>query len=373
MRLRGGPASCERPLWKDEPAGGRVWARLHAPAPSWCRNQCAGGLGSRALWGPLPHCATEACAPHGQAQDRASRADHTANLHSAQPRRHVAPPPASLRGVALPRRPRPSSRRCSTPAARHGVAGTAGMPAAAAGGAAAGAPAGTVALLAAGASERLAVLSEGGPHSWGVLALLFWTVWLVMQGEQLGGPATPPASPRPPCSTAHLLLAAAELPPMRMQPFCSALAWPGSRTATQPCGRCSSPAVAPRPSCAGPAHFWVRGVLSAAVDGSPVSAGLQGEDSICITNGGVVSRVGWRVSAQRQRDIAATHRCWALGFCHPARTWPLPAAAGGPGCQQFQVHCMTCFCCRSRGRTCTSSAAALTRTALQASAGTEGG
>lgn len=155
------------------------------------------------------------------------------------------------------------------------------MPAEAVGGGAA-APAGTVTLLAAGASQRLAVLSEGGPHSWGALALMFWTVWLVMQGEHLVGAAPPLEPPRPPCSTAHLLLAAAELPPMHIQSFCSALEWPGSRTAPQPCGRCSSgssgrPAVAARPGRAGPAHVWVRGGLGAAVDGSPGSAGLQGE------------------------------------------------------------------------------------------------
>lgn len=56
----------------------------------------------------------------------------------------------------------------------------AGLPAAAA---AAGGGGGTVALLAAGASQRLAVLPEGGPHSWGAIVLVFWLVWLCMQGE----------------------------------------------------------------------------------------------------------------------------------------------------------------------------------------------
>ncbi|PRW60537.1 hypothetical protein C2E21_1293 [Chlorella sorokiniana] len=42
-------------------------------------------------------------------------------------------------------------------------------------------PSGILALLTAGATQRLAVLHEGGPHTWGALALVFWFVWLCMQ------------------------------------------------------------------------------------------------------------------------------------------------------------------------------------------------
>lgn len=87
----------------------------------------------------------------------------------------------------------------------------AGLPAAAAAGSGGGSPLGTVALLAAGASQRLAALSEGGPHSWGALALVFWVVWLCMQGTHgsvvgfVGAQNAQPQAPAPPPHRAPIL------------------------------------------------------------------------------------------------------------------------------------------------------------------------
>lgn len=94
------------------------------------------------------------------------------------------------------------------------------------------------ALLLDAASLRLEALTEGGPHAWGILALLGWIVWLLAQGAEGGGGAR----------DERCLVVRGQRPSNRPSPF-----FPPSRTAAP--WRALLPALRGRP-LPPPAPAW---------------------------------------------------------------------------------------------------------------------